>query len=153
MNVILSGLTLLLLSHNAHIHVKNVFSKLSSSDLNDLLKATTIFTKGLREEVLSVKDDNATVRADIHQALSLAATASQVKILSNDVRIAQTPNNMRMDTLETKVTNIEESLHLILSLLTDSDVKKGEKVVKTKCTPDLALRNDNKNSGNDGGAQ
>ena len=55
-----------------------------------------------------------------------------------------------MTSLDTRVTGIESSLHQIISLLSGTDVKKGEKEIK-KCTPNLQLKKDD-DFGNDGGA-
>ena len=62
----------------------------------------------------------------------------------------QSSINNRIDSLDTKVTDIQTSLALILDLLSNNDVKKGEKVSQTKCTPDLVLRNYDDDTGDDG---
>lgn len=63
----------------AHHHAKIAFYKVYSSDLKDHLKATTILSKGLKEEISSVKDDHVSLRSAIHLALAKTATTLQVE--------------------------------------------------------------------------
>ncbi|KAK1387901.1 hypothetical protein POM88_016079 [Heracleum sosnowskyi] len=138
---------------NALNHAYYVASLLKNEELKNHLKATTILSKSLKAEMDSVKADNAMMRADISQSLAKAPTAFQVRVLDSHVKslvTAQSSINSKIDSLDSKVTSIEASLSLILSLLSNPDTKKGEKVVQSKCTPDLVLRKDDDNAGNDG---
>ena len=42
----------------------------------------------------------------------------------------------RLSSLEDKVSSIGDKLDALFSLLSNTDAKKGEKIVATKCTPD-----------------
>lgn len=95
---------------NALFHSQHIASKLSSPDLKAHLKTTTILAKGLKAEMASVNAHNEKVRADIHYALSLHATTSQVHGLSKEIQALAKKMDSIMDALESKMTNVEDSL-------------------------------------------
>ncbi|KAK1389830.1 hypothetical protein POM88_018008 [Heracleum sosnowskyi] len=82
-------------------------------------------------------------------ALEHASYAAANNLVMADISqsLAKTPTALQL-----RVTDIQASLSLILNLLSNPDVKKGEKLSKTKCTPDLVLRknNDDDHTGHDG---
>ncbi|KAK1372473.1 hypothetical protein POM88_028666 [Heracleum sosnowskyi] len=128
---------------------------IENPDLKNHLKATTLLSKSLKHEIDSVKAATELVREDISMSFTKVPTALQLRIVESQVKFVvseQTSINRRIDSLDTKVTDIQTSLALILNILSNTDVKKGEKVSQTKCTPDLVLRNndDDDHTGNDG---
>lgn len=140
---------------SAQNHAQQAVYRISDSNLKTHLRATSILAKGLKAKFDAIKSAQPTQTSASTPSVpsDLLATAKQVRLLSTDLQAAKTFINTRLDTLETKVTGIESSLELLISLLIDHDVKKGEKVEKTKCTPDLVFRKDDDNSGNDGDAR
>ena len=137
-------------------HAENTVSQISDSNLKDHLKATSILAKGLKAEISNLQgiDSHSSTLTGILNTVAKAATKSQINTLSGEIKdIVSTQQAMsqHLISLDTRVTGIESSLQQIISLLSGTDVKKGEKEETTKCTPDLQLRKDD-NSGNDGGA-
>ncbi|KAK1380057.1 hypothetical protein POM88_026801 [Heracleum sosnowskyi] len=135
-------------------HAYNTAKLIQNEDLKNHLKATTLLSKSLKHEIDSVKDSTVKVRTDISHSFTKVPTALQLRVVESQVKsiiAEQSSINNRIDSLDTKVTDIQTSLALILNILSNTDVKKGEKVSQTKCTPDLVLRNNDDNTGNDGG--
>ncbi|KAK1390006.1 hypothetical protein POM88_018184 [Heracleum sosnowskyi] len=135
-------------------HAYDAVKLIENQDLKNHLKATTLLSKGLKHEIDSIKAATELVRTDISQNFTKVPTALQLRIVESQVKSViteQTSINSRIDSLDSKVTDIQTSLALILNILSNADVKKGEKVSSTKCTPDLVLRNNDDDTGNDGG--
>ncbi|KAK1352207.1 hypothetical protein POM88_053471 [Heracleum sosnowskyi] len=134
-------------------HAYNAVQSIENQDLKNHLKATTLLSKSLKSEIDSIKNSTDKVRTDIFNNFTKVPTALQLRVVESQVKSVvseQTSINQRIDSLDNKVTEIQASLSLILQLLSNPDVKKGEKVIQTKCTPDLVLRN-NDDIGDDGG--
>ncbi|KAK1379655.1 hypothetical protein POM88_026399 [Heracleum sosnowskyi] len=134
-------------------HAYNAAKLIQNEDLKNHLKATTLLSKSLKHEIDYVKDSTDKVRTDISQSFTKVSTALQLRVVESQVKsiiTEQSSINNMIDSLDTKVIDIQTSLALILNILSNTDVKKGEKVSQTKCTPDLVLRN-NDDTGNDGG--
>ncbi|KAK1368040.1 hypothetical protein POM88_034132 [Heracleum sosnowskyi] len=134
-------------------HVYDAVKSIENQDLKNHLKATTLLSKSLKSEIDSIKNSTELVRNDISLSFTKVPTAFQLRVVESQVKSViceQTSINRRIDSLDTKVTNIQASLSLILNLLSNPDVKKGEKVSRTKCTPDLVLRNNDDDTGDDG---
>ncbi|KAK1372218.1 hypothetical protein POM88_028411 [Heracleum sosnowskyi] len=134
-------------------HAYDAVKSIENQDLKNHLKATTLLSKSLKSEIDSIKNSTEFVRNDISQNFTKVPTAFQLRVVESQVKSViseQTSINRRIDSLDTKVTDIQASLSLILNLLSNPDVKKGEKVSQTKCTPDLVLRNNDYDTGDDG---
>ncbi|KAK1396951.1 hypothetical protein POM88_006814 [Heracleum sosnowskyi] len=135
-------------------HAYDVVQLIENQYLKNHLKATTLLSKGLKHEIDFVKAATELVRTDISQNFTKVPTALQLRIVESQVKSVITEQNSInsiIDSLDSKVTDIQTSLALILNLLSNADVKKGEKLSSTKCTPDLVLRNNDDDTGNDGG--
>ncbi|KAK1402214.1 hypothetical protein POM88_001819 [Heracleum sosnowskyi] len=135
-------------------HAYNAVKSIENQDLKNHLKATTLLSKSLKSEIDSIKGSTEKVRTDIFNNFTKVPTTFQLRVVESQVKSVvseQTSINQRIDSLDTKVTEIQASLSLILQLLSNPDVKKGEKVIQTKCTPDLVLRNNDDDTGDDGG--
>ncbi|KAK1378500.1 hypothetical protein POM88_025244 [Heracleum sosnowskyi] len=135
-------------------HAYDAVKLIENQDLKNHLKATTLLSKGLKQEIDSIKAATELVRTDVSQNFTKVPTALQLRIVESQVKSViteQTSINSIIDSLDSKVTDIQTSLALILNILSNADVKKGEKVSSTKCTPDLVLRNNDDDTGNDGG--
>ncbi|KAK1366762.1 hypothetical protein POM88_042323 [Heracleum sosnowskyi] len=135
-------------------HAYNAVKSIENQDLKNHLKATTLLSKSLKSEIDSIKGSTEKVRTDIFNNFTKVPTTLQLRVVESQVKSVvseQTSINQRIDSLDTKVTEIQASLSLILQLLSNPDVKKGEKVIQTKCTPDLVLRNNDDDTGDDGG--
>ncbi|KAK1360233.1 hypothetical protein POM88_044707 [Heracleum sosnowskyi] len=134
-------------------HAYDAVKSIENQDLKNHLKATTLLSKSLKSEIDSIKNSTELVRNDISQNFTKVPTAFQLRVVESQVKSViseQTFINRRIDSLDTKVTDIQASLSLILNLWSNPDVKKGEKVSQTKCTPDLVLRNNDDDTGDDG---
>ncbi|KAK1377273.1 hypothetical protein POM88_033466 [Heracleum sosnowskyi] len=135
-------------------HAYDAVKMIENPDLKNHLKATTLLSKSLKHEIDSVKAATELVRGDITMSFTKVPTALQLRIVESQVKSVvseQTSIKRRIDSLDTNVTDIQASLALILNLLSNPDVKKGEKVSQKKCTPDLVLRNNDDDTENDGG--
>ncbi|KAK1372772.1 hypothetical protein POM88_028965 [Heracleum sosnowskyi] len=135
-------------------HAYNAVKSIENQELKNHLKATTLLSKSLKSEIDSIKGSTEKVRTDIFNNFTKVPTTFQLRVVESQVKSVvseQTSINQRIDSLDTKVTEIQASLSLILQLLSNPDVKKGEKVIQTKCTPDLVLRNNDDDTGDDGG--
>ncbi|KAK1387713.1 hypothetical protein POM88_015891 [Heracleum sosnowskyi] len=137
-------------------HAYDAVNLIENQDLKNHLKATTLLSKNLKTEIDSVKTATELIRGDISHNFTKVPTALQLRIVESQVKTViseQSSINNRIASLDSKVTDIQTSLALILNILSNTDVKKGEKVSHTKCTPDLVLRNndDDDHTGNDGG--
>ncbi|KAK1357004.1 hypothetical protein POM88_050260 [Heracleum sosnowskyi] len=135
-------------------HAYHAVKSIENQDLKNHLKVTTLLSKSLKSEIDSIKSSTDKVRTDIFNNFTKVPTALQLRVVESQVKSVvseQTSINQRIDSLDTKVTDIQASISLILHLLSNPDVKKGEKVSRTKCTPDLVLRNNDDDTGNDGG--
>ncbi|KAK1380079.1 hypothetical protein POM88_026823 [Heracleum sosnowskyi] len=135
-------------------HAYNAVKSIENQDLKNHLKATTLLSKSLKSEIDSIKGSTEKVRTDIFNNFTKVPTTFQLRVVESQVKSVvseQTSIKQRIDSLDTKVTEIQASLSLILQLLSNPDVKKGEKVIQTKCTPDLVLRNNDDDTGDDGG--
>ncbi|KAK1371186.1 hypothetical protein POM88_037278 [Heracleum sosnowskyi] len=135
-------------------HAYNAVKSIENQDLKNHLKATTLLSKSLKSEIDSIKGSTEKVRTDIFNNFTKVPTTLQLRVVESQVKSVvseQTSINQRIDSLDTKVTEIQASFSLILQLLSNPDVKKGEKVIQTKCTPDLVLRNNDDDTGDDGG--
>ncbi|KAK1358971.1 hypothetical protein POM88_043445 [Heracleum sosnowskyi] len=134
-------------------HAYKAVKSIENQDLKNHLKATTLLSKSLKSEIDSIKSSTDKVRTDIFNNFTKVPTAFQLRVVESQVKSVvseQTSINRRIDSLDTKVTDIQASLSLILNLLSNPDVKKGEKVSRTKCTPDLVLRNNDDDTRDDG---
>ena len=136
-------------------HAENTVSQISDSNLKDHLKSTSILAKGLKAEISQLQgiDSHSSTLTGILNSVAKVATKSQINTLSSEIKDIvsnQQEMSQHLISLDTRVTGIESSLQQIISLLSSTDVKKGEKEETTKCTPDLQLRKDD-NSRNDGG--
>ncbi|KAK1355275.1 hypothetical protein POM88_048531 [Heracleum sosnowskyi] len=128
---------------------------IENPDLKNHLITTTLLSKSLKSDIDFIKNSTELVTNDISQNFTKVPTTFQLRVVESQVKSViseQTSINRRIDSLDTKVTDIQASLSLILNLLSNPDVKKGEKVSQTKCTPDLVLRNndDDDDTGDDG---
>ncbi|KAK1373222.1 hypothetical protein POM88_029415 [Heracleum sosnowskyi] len=135
-------------------HAYNAVKSIENQDLKNHLKATTLLSKSLKSEIDSIKGSTEKVRTDIFNNFTKVPTTFQLRVVESQVKSVvseQTSIKQRIDSLDTKVTEIQASLSLILQLLSNPDVKKGEKVIQTKYTPDLVLRNNDDDTGDDGG--
>lgn len=140
----------------AHAHVRNAVSNISTSELKDHLIATTLLTKGLKSDIFAIKPVDPSVLTGIQQALATAAKTSHCNTLADEIKeIKGTQSTMikQLESLDSRVSGIEGTLQQILSIISGNEVKKGEKVIPTKCSPDPVLRSNkdgDDNSGNDG---
>ncbi|KAK1367121.1 hypothetical protein POM88_042682 [Heracleum sosnowskyi] len=125
-------------------HAYDAVKSMENQDLKNHLKATTMLSKSLKSEIDSIKHSTELVRDDICQNFLKMPTTFQLRVVESQMKSVvseQTSINRRIDSLDAKVTDIQAS----------PDVKKGEKVSQTKCTPDLVLRNnDDDDTGDDG---
>ncbi|KAK1362942.1 hypothetical protein POM88_038503 [Heracleum sosnowskyi] len=115
-------------------HAYDAVKLIENQDLKNHLKATTLLSKSLKNEIDSVKATTDLVRNGISNNFTKVHTALQLRIVEskvNSIIADQSSINNRIDSLDSK----------------------GEKVSQTKCTPDLVLRNndDDDHTGNDGG--
>ncbi|KAK1379443.1 hypothetical protein POM88_026187 [Heracleum sosnowskyi] len=135
-------------------HVYDAVKLIENEDLKNHLKATTLLSKSLKHEIDSVKVATDLVRGDIAHNFTKVPTALQLRIVESQVKSViseQSSIHSKIDSLDSKVSDIQTSLALILNILSNPDVKMGEKVSQTKCTPNLLLRNNDDDTGNDGG--
>ncbi|KAK1372998.1 hypothetical protein POM88_029191 [Heracleum sosnowskyi] len=114
-------------------HAYDAEKLIENQDLKNHLKATTLLSKSLKNEIDSVKAATELIRGDISHNFTKVPTARQRRVVESQVQTVlseQLSINNKIDYLDSK----------------------GEKVSRTKCTPDLVLRNNHDDdTGNDGG--
>ncbi|KAK1380754.1 hypothetical protein POM88_027498 [Heracleum sosnowskyi] len=109
-------------------HAYDAVKSIENQDLKNHLKATTLLSKSLKSEIDSIKNSTELVRNDISQNFTKVPTTFQLRVVESQVKSViseQTSINRRIDSLDTKVS-------------------------QTKCTPDLVLRNNDDDTGDDG---
>ncbi|KAL8101171.1 hypothetical protein AgCh_033160 [Apium graveolens] len=82
---------------------------------------------------------DAGVKEKIDGFLLQTPTSAEFKSVKNTIiDVVESQHNMasRISSLEEKVSSIGDKLDALFSLLSNTDAKKGEKIVATKCTPD-----------------
>ncbi|KAK1379789.1 hypothetical protein POM88_026533 [Heracleum sosnowskyi] len=86
-------------------HASYVASLIENEDVKNHLKATTLLSKSLKDEIDSVKTATALVRSDIANNLTKAPTAFQLRVVESQVKSViteQSSINKRIDSLDSK---------------------------------------------------
>ncbi|KAK1384160.1 hypothetical protein POM88_021895 [Heracleum sosnowskyi] len=136
----------------AHVHLATAFKEIQSSDLKAHLKGTSLMLKAIFEEIQDARTTTAKSIADVVAAntQSIARTSRDFSCVHRD----HVSLEHRIATLEKKAESMDAKLDLLLSALVPdagTDAKKGEKVVSTKCSPELGILR--KDDAPDGGSR
>ena len=86
-----------------------------------------------------MKKSHAGVKEKIDGFLLHIPNSAEIKSVKNTIKdVVKSQDSMasRLSSLKDKVSSIGDKLDALFSLLSNTDAKKGEKIVATKCTPD-----------------
>ena len=129
-------------------HLKHAVEAIESQELKAHLKTTGILFRGVQCELSTLNEKVGGVRDHVDSSLGGMITKTQAAtILSNQKDLKQS-----QDLLSTKMEAMESKLDFLISCLLEDDAKKGEKVLRTKCGPELQSFSEDKEGGGAGGS-
>ena len=129
-------------------HLKHAVAAIENQKLKAHLKTTGILFRGVQCELSKINEKVGKVQDHVDSSLGGMITKTQAAtILSNqkDLRKSQV-------LLRTKMEAMESKLELLVSCLLEDDAKKGEKVLETKCGPELQSFSEDREGGGTGGS-
>ena len=129
-------------------HLKHAVEAIESPEIQAHLKATGILFRGVQHELSMVNARVGGLNDKVNTSIAGMLTKTQaVTILSNQKDLKQS-----QDLLSTKMEVMESKLDFLISCLLADDAKKGEKVLGTKCGPELQSFSEDKEGGGAGGS-
>ena len=129
-------------------HLRHAVEAIESQELKAHLKTTGILFRGVQYELSKINEKVGGIKEHVDSSLGGMITKTQAAtILSNQKDLLKS-----QDLLNTKMEAMESKLDLLLSCLLEDDAKKGEKVLETKCGPELQSFSEDKEGGGTGGS-
>ena len=129
-------------------HLKHAVDAIESQELKAHLKTTGILFRGVQYELSKINEKVGGIKEHVDSSLGGMITKTQAAtILSNQKDLLKS-----QDLLNTKMEAMESKLDLLLSCLLEDDAKKGEKVLETKCGPELQSFSEDREGGGTGGS-
>ena len=129
-------------------HLKHAVQAIESEELKAHLKTTGILFKSVQYEFSKLNEKVGGIKQHVDSSLGGMITKTQAAtILSN-----QKDLHKSQELLHTKMEAMESKLELLLSFLLVDDAKKGEKIVVTKCGPELQSFSEDRKGGGTGGS-
>ena len=129
-------------------HLKHVVQAIESEELKAHLKTTGILFKSVQYEFSKLNEKVGGIKQHVDSSLGGMITKTQAAtILSNQKDLQKS-----QELLHTKMEAMESKLELLLSFLLVDDAKKGEKIVVTKCGPELQSFSEDREGGGTGGS-
>ena len=129
-------------------HLKHAVEAIESPEIQAHLKATGILFRGVQHELSMVNARVGGLNDKVNTSIAGMLTKTQaVTILSNQNDLKQS-----QDLLSAKMEAMESKLDFLISCLLADDAKKGEKVLGTKCGPELQSFSEDKEGGGAGGS-
>ena len=127
-------------------HLKNAVEAIESQELKAHLKTTGILFRGVQHELSRINERVGGVQDKVNTSLGGMITKTQAAtILLNQKDLMQS-----QVLLSTKMEAMESKLDFLISCLLEDDAKKGEKVLETKCGPELQSFSKDKEGGGSG---
>ena len=129
-------------------HLKHAVEAIESPEIQAHLKATGILFRGVQHELSMINARVGGLNDKVNTSIAGMLTKTQAAtILSNQKDLMQS-----QDLLSTKMEAMESKLDFLISCLLADDAKKGEKVLGTKCGPELQSFSEDKEGGGTGGS-
>ena len=129
-------------------HLKHAVQAIESEELKAHLKTTGILFKSVQYEFSPLNEKVGGIKQHVDSSLGGMITKTQAAtILSNQKDLQKS-----QELLHTKMEAMESKLELLLSFLLVDDAKKGEKIVVTKCGPELQSFSEDREGGGTGGS-
>ena len=116
-------------------HLKHAIKAIESEELKAHLKTTGILFKGVQYEVSKLNDKVGGIQSQVNSSLGLLITKTQAATILGNQKDLQKSQEL----LQTKMEAMESKLDLLLSFLLVDAAKKGEKILVTKCGPELKV--------------
>ena len=127
-------------------HLQHTVEAIESPELKAHLKTTGILFRGVQNEISMLNAKVGGVNDKVNTSFAGIITKTQAAtILLNQKNLKQS-----QDLLTTKMEAMETKLDFLISCLLADDAKKGEKVFKTKCGPELQVLSEDKEGGGSG---
>ena len=127
-------------------HLTHTVEAIESQELKAHLKTTGILFRGVQCEFTKINEQVGKVREHVDSSFGGMITKTQAATsLSNHTALMQS-----QVLLSTKMEAMESKLELLISCLLDDDAKKGEKVLETKCGPELKSFSEDREGGGSG---
>ena len=127
-------------------HLKHAVEAIESQELKAHLKTTGILFRGVQHELSRINERVGGVQDKVNTSLGGMITKTQAAtILLNQKDLMQS-----QVLLSTKMEAMESKLDFLISCLLEDDAKKGEKVLETKCGPELQSFSEDKEGGGSG---
>ena len=129
-------------------HFKHAVEAIESPELKAHLKTTGILFRGVQHELSRIHERVGGVQDKVNTSIAGMITKTQAAtILLNQKDLMQS-----QVLLSTKMEAMESKLDFLISCLLEDDAKKGEKVLETKCGPELQSFSEDKEGGGTGGS-
>ena len=127
-------------------HLKHAVEAIESQELKAHLKTTGILFRGVQHELSRINERVGGVQDKVNTSIAGMITKTQAAtILLNQKDLMQS-----QVLLSTKMEAMESKLDFLISCLLEDDAKKGEKVLETKCGPELQSFSEDKEGGGSG---
>ena len=129
-------------------HLTHAVEAIESPELKAHLKTTGILFRGVQHELSMINARVGGVNDKVNTSVAGMITKTQAATIllnQNDLMKSQ-------DLLSTKMEAMESKLDFLISCLLADDAKKGEKVLGTKCGPELQSFSEDKEGGGTGGS-
>ena len=129
-------------------HFTHAVEAIESPELKAHLKTTGILFRGVQHELSMINERVGGVNDKVNTSVAGMITKTQAAtILLNQKDLMKS-----QDLLSTKMEAMESKLDFLISCLLGDDAKKGEKVLGTKCGPELQSFSEDKEGGGTGGS-
>ena len=129
-------------------HLKHAVEAIESPEIQAHLKATGILFRGVQHELSMINARVGGVNDKVNTSIAGMLTKTQgATILQNQKDLKES-----QDLLSAKMEAMEIKLDFLISCLLTDDAKKGEKVLGTKCGPELQSFSKDKEGGGTGGS-
>ena len=129
-------------------HLKHAVKAIESEELKAHLKTTGILFKGVQYEFSKLNQKVGNIQGQVNSSLGVLITKTQAATILGNQKDLQKSQEL----LQTKMEAIESKLDLLLSFLLVDDAKKGEKILETKCGPELQAFTEDREGGGTGGS-
>ena len=129
-------------------HLTHAVEAIESLELKAHLKTTGILFRGVQHELSMINARVGGVNDKVNTSVAGMITKTQAAtILLNQKDLMKS-----QDLLSSKMEAMESKLDFLISCLLGDDAKKGEKVLGTKCGPELQSFSEDKEGGGTGGS-
>ena len=134
--------------NQAHAHLKHSVHAMESEELKAHLKTTGILFKGVKSEISKITEKVDGIKNHVDSSIGRLITKTQAATILNNQKDLQKSQQLLQDKMEA----MEAKFDLLLSTLLNTDAKKGEKALVTKCGPELKSTPDDREGGQGGGS-